>query len=422
MKILFLSSFISRSDGSNALVRLIEGMKMRGHECIALSYPGGQKVKGSGYISLNLNKDEEDKDRKYIEIEKTELPWMHRPSGSMLIKKIDEIKPDIINIHWTHGPNFIPLDCLPALSEIAPLFWTLHDMWPFTGNCFYSNGCDSFKNGCDVCERDLTDVDIAYPQQKRYTLKAKSLWETKKAIYNKFEGIHFIAPSVWMKKMASEASSVKGKEISVIPNGVPTKIFLPSTDSRCRDQLKIPENAFVILLSSVSLSDPRKGYDLFIKSIKRIITDKEIIIIALGQKVDGIIKQTSFRVIGPGLIKTYQEMAEFYSIADLYILPTRADNLPSTILESLSCGLPIVSFDVGGISDMITKDNGYLARPEDEVDLARGIMHFINKTPEDLEIIKLNNRSRALDLFTITKQAEAYDKIFQCTINNQKNS
>lgn len=411
VKILFLSSFISRFDGSNALVRLIDGMKTRKHDCTALSYPGGQNVKEPGYLAVPLKKEAEEQDRHYIATKGADLPWMHRPSGSMLIKKIDALKPDIINIHWTHGPNFIPLDCLPALSEIAPLFWTLHDMWSFTGNCFYSNECVRFKNECTSCERGLSDVDSAFPQQKRYTLKAKNLWEAKKAIYKELKGIHFIAPSDWIKKMASESSVFKGKEISVVPYGVPTEIFYPKPGIRLRDHFGLSRDAFVILLTSVSFKDPRKGTDLFIKAMK-LIPEKDIAVIALGQSPESLYQQIPFPCIGPGLIKSYGEMADFYNAADLYVLPTRADNLPSTILESLSCGLPVVSFRVGGVPEMVVNGNGYLAHPESESDLAEGIMAFKKKSDAERRSISERNRKMVMERFTIEKQAEAYERLF----------
>ena len=402
---------MTRFAGSNALVRLVDGMKVRGHDCTVMSYAGGLEVKEEVYLAFPVSWEDEERDHRYAETNGANLPWIHKPSGAVLVDKVKEFKPDVINLHWTHGPRFIPLDCLPELSRIAPLFWTLHDMWPLTGNCFYSYGCYGFKKDCDACEGELTDVDIAFPGVRRYVSKAKKLWKAKKTIYSELKETHFVAPSAWMKKMLDKSPFFKEKEVTIIPYGVPTDIFSPGDSSGLRSSLKLSKDTFVILLSAVSLKDPRKGTDLFVKAVNLIPRDK-VVIIALGLDSEDLHSQISFSCITPGLVKSYTQMADFYNVADLYVLPTRADNLPSTILESMACGLPVVSFNVGGIPEMVNSRSGYLAQRQSVEDLAEGIINFYEKGEDELSLIAKQNRSIVIERFSIERQAEAYERLF----------
>ncbi len=409
MKILFISSFVSRLNGANALVRLVDGMKAQGHDCVVLSY--AKCVDDDGYMVLQYDREDEEKDVVYVNANAVEFPFMHKPSGNLFVEKVREIKPDIINLHWTHGKNYIPLDCLPELSVIAPLIWTAHDMWALTGGCFFSYSCKGFLGNCNVCKGELHGVAIGPNNQSQRALRVEKLYKIKREIYAELKNVHFVAPSNWMKKQIESSVFFKDKKVDVIHYGVPTNIFSPQVNPNLRNSLNIPIDDFVILFSSVAMNDPRKGGSLFIEAAK-IIRNKRITVIVLGLESAEFCSQMPLRSIAPGLVKTYEQMAEFYNTADINVLPTRADNLPSSVLESLSCCIPVVSFNVGGLPDVVGPNNGYLARPESAEDLAAGIMKFYEMSKDELNSISRPNRKLVEDRFSIEKQAYAYEKLF----------
>jgi glycosyltransferase involved in cell wall biosynthesis len=384
-------------------------MELQGHDCIILSY--AENVGMTPHVCIPRSSKEKQADRKFYLGKGANLPWMHKPSARRLVKFVKELKPDVINLHWTHGPNYISLDILAELSAIAPIFWTVHDMYPITGNCFYSHGCMEFSNGCKQCEPSVTDIDHYYAhEQNSYPAKAQKLFNFKQKIYQATQYLHFIAPSLWMLKMLKRAALTANHDCSYIANGIPLDCFYPRGRTRMRKKYRISEQAFVIMLSSADLGDPRKGTDLFTEAMRRLPRIEKVMVLAVGHQGNELRDLIPDNFHAAGSITDYDTMAEYYSLSDLYVLPSRADNLPSTILESMACGLPVVSYDVGGLADMINHNNGYLAIEESIPDLAHGIALFLTNRSRDR--ISAYNLKVMKKKFDIKLQARRYEQLF----------
>ena len=75
-------------------------------------------------------------------------------------RQVEQLAPDILNLHWVSG-GFVPIEALAQFQQ--PLVWTLHDMWPMTGGCHYSHGCDRYQKACGRCPQldSHTDWDLS---------------------------------------------------------------------------------------------------------------------------------------------------------------------------------------------------------------------------------------------------------------------
>jgi glycosyltransferase involved in cell wall biosynthesis len=316
---------------------------------------------------------------------------------------------DILNFHNLHGGYFNYLS-IPSLTKKMPAVWTLHDMWSFTGHCTYSYDCDRWKTGCGSCP---------YPGEypKIYFDNTRLEWRLKNRAYTN-SNLHIVAPSKWLCDLA-KGSMLNRFSVSHIPYGLDLDIYKPLDWEECRSRLGIPKNKKVLLFSAFNVEDRRKGGDLLYKALEKIPSslknDLCLLVIGEGRKVSPLID--GMDLINLGFIEDDGAKAVVYSSADLLVFPTRADNLPLVLQESMACGTPMVSFNVGGVPELVRPGlTGYLAEPEDPDSLVKGIVQLLeddnlrNKMSESC-------RSIALAEYPLEKQARSYIKLYESILS-----
>ncbi len=280
---------------------------------------------------------------------------------------------DVLNLHNLHG-GYFNYRALPKVTSGKSVVFTLHDMWSFTGHCAYSFDCDRWKTGCGQCPYPET-----YPSITRDATALE--WRLKNRVFEQCD-LHVVTPSRWLSRLASE--SMLGRyRIHHIPNGIDLDVFRPLDSQECRSQLGIPLQAAVLLYAAASLLDTRKGADLVLSALTRLpeSVKREVVLVVMGRGGESLEEDTGLRVVDLGYVENEEIKAAAYSSADLLIFPTRADNLPLILQESLACGTPMVSFSVGGVPDMVRPDaTGYLAEAENQDDFAEGIIQLLEDT------------------------------------------
>jgi glycosyltransferase involved in cell wall biosynthesis len=278
---------------------------------------------------------------------------------------------DILHLHCIHGGFFNYL-ALPWLTESKPAVFTLHDMWPFTGHCSYSYGCDRWQTGCGRCP-----YPKVYPPVRRDATHIE--WRLKDWVYA-HSNITVVSPSGWMTEHAKQ-SMLNRFPIHHIPYGIDTEVYEPLDPEQCRSLLGIPTGKRVIAFVAWHLSEPRKGGDLLLKALQSFPESlkAETVLLTLGaQGSDAFAEAVGIQTFNFGYIDNDRLKAIAYSAADLFVSPTRADNLPLVLLESMACGTPMVSFRVGGVSDPIrTGVTGCLAEPDNAEDLSNSIVQLL---------------------------------------------
>jgi glycosyltransferase involved in cell wall biosynthesis len=280
------------------------------------------------------------------------------------------IESDILNFHNLHG-NYFNYLSIPTLTRHKPAVLTLHDMWSFTGHCAYSFDCDRWQPGCGKCPHLDT-----YPSVSRDCTALE--WNLKRWIYNR-SNLVIVAPSRWLARLA-EKSILSRFSVHVIPNGLDTNVYKPLEKKACRDSLGIPADKTVLLFAAQSLKDPRKGGDLLLNALQKIPQNlaENIVLLMLGEESEILKNEVNIPMITLGYIGGDRVKAIAYSAADIFVFPTRADNLPLVIQESMACGTPTISFDVGGVSELVRpRDTGLLAEPENIDDFAEKIVNLV---------------------------------------------
>ncbi|PZD72396.1 Alpha-maltose-1-phosphate synthase [Acaryochloris thomasi RCC1774] len=333
------------------------------------------------------------------------LNYLHILSSFNIKHQKSYQEADIVNLHNIHGDYFNYL-ALPHLTQQKPTVWTLHDMWSFTGHCAYSFDCNRWQIGCGQCPYPET-----YPQIGKDASHLE--WRLKDWLYS-HSNLDIVVPSSWLYKL-TQASLLNKFPIHHIPNGINTSSYYPLDPQQCRAILGIPSNRRVLMFAADRLSDLRKGIDLLYRSLAQLSPSlkQEIILLTLGAGEVTPADDLGIQHISLGYTGSDRFKAIAYSAADLFLFPTRADNLPLTLQESMACGTPIISFDIGGVPDLVRPGKtGFLAKPEDSHDFAQGIIELLEDDALRASFGK-KCRSIACEEYSLSLQAQRYIKIYE---------
>jgi glycosyltransferase involved in cell wall biosynthesis len=311
---------------------------------------------------------------------------------------------DILNFHNLHGGYFNYL-ALPKITATKTAVWTLHDMWSFTGHCAYSYDCSKWQTGCGQCP--YPDI---YPPIERDNTKLE--WKLKNWTYDR-SNLAIVAPSHWLTQQARQ-SMLDRFPIHHIPYGIDLDSYQPLDPDQCRSVLGIPQDKHVLMCGAVDLLDTRKGGDLLHKTLQSLPESlkADCLLLMLGNGGEVLAKAVGMQSLELGYVVNDRLKAIAYSAADLFLFPTRADNLPLVLQESMACGTPMVSFKIGGVPDLVRPNQtGYLAAPEDIDDFRQGMIQLL----EDRTLrqqMRQQCRDIAVAEYPLELQAKRYLKLY----------
>jgi glycosyltransferase involved in cell wall biosynthesis len=308
-----------------------------------------------------------------------------------LIKDIDVIKPDIIGLHNIHGYylNYKILFEYIKRKEI-PVLWTLHDCWPFTGHCAYFErfSCEKWKTQCHECP--LTNY---YPRS--FVDRSFDNYLDKKAAFQGVTDLKIITPSHWLKKYVKQ-SFLKDYPVEVIHNGIDLNIFKPNNKDFIQKEK--------IVLGVASVWHPRKGLFDFEKLRKILPSSFKIVLIGLTKKQ---ISKLPEGIIGISRTENIEALVKWYNRATVFVNPTYIDNFPTTNIEAIACGTPVITYNTGGSPEAIDKNTGIVVDKGDVDKLAEEIQ----KIQKDKQMIA-NCRLRAESLFDSKQRFLDYLKLY----------
>lgn len=268
-------------------------------------------------------------------------------------------KADIVHIHNLHG-YYIDYEELIEyiVKKRKKVVWTLHDIWSFTGRCAVSTKCNKWEHGCGNC-----DFLNMYPST--YHDVSSELWKKKKYIFTKLdkEKTIFITPSSWLKELM-EKSFLSNYNIKVINNGVEKSNYINTEKNELRKKLGLPINKKIILFVAADPSNEIKGIKFILDILDKV--DKDVVFVSLGK----LINTESDNLIQLGYINDRNEIYKVYRSSDIFVIPSLADNFPTTVIEAFANGIPVVGFNTGGIQEQIINGvNGFLtdAKSSDEL-------------------------------------------------------
>ena len=312
--------------------------------------------------------------------------------------------PDIVHVHNLHG-YYLNLDVLADIRGMGwggPIVCTLHDTWAFTGRCAYFKDCGRWQHGCGRCP-DLR----RYP--RTFFDTSAFMWKKKRRAFGQDIGPVLVCPSRWLAN-AVGASYLSHADTRVIPNGVETDLFRPTSGRWFRAAHAIPDRRPIVLFAAKDLGAERKGGHL----ARRVMEDlarSGLMVVTLGTAGDHALP------LGPGFrhlgyVGDPRVVAEAFGAADLFCVLSLEENFPTTVLEALSSGTPVVGFSVGGIPEQVTRDCGRLVEPADVEGLLTAVRSLCGDRTE-LDRIGHEARRRAVSEYSVQRFVQRHLELYE---------
>lgn len=302
-----------------------------------------------------------------------------------LIREIEKINPDIIHFHNLHG-YYLNLEILfnYLTNKNIPIVWTLHDCWSFTGHCshFAFVGCNRWQTGCFNCpQKSSYPSSIFLDQSKRN-------YNLKKELFNSISNLTLVPVSNWLGNIVQQ-SFLSRYQVKVLHNGVDLNSFSHKKSRNIIKELNL--NNFFIILGVANIWDKMKGLDDFTELNKKLDDNEKIVLVGLSKKQ---IKELPQNIIGIERTESIEELAELYSSANVFINPTWEDNFPTTNLEALACGTPVITYNTGGSPEAIDEQTGFVVNQGDINGLIKNIKIIQQKGKEYYREACLNRAAK----------------------------
>lgn len=293
---------------------------------------------------------------------------------------------DIINIHWIG--NHLNYESF-FRNVKKPIVWTLHDMNPFLGIAHYCGDRDNHPQ-------------FLFLEEQIRQIKLKAIAQ--------HPNVSVVNLCQWMKEYSEKSETFANRTHTIIPNSIDTNVFRAYDKKKIRTNLGFPLDKPILLFVSQSVENRRKGFDLLQDALKNL--HRDCVLLVVGEANDALKSIDNCQFVGT--VNDEQRMAMLYAAADAFILPSREDNLPNTMVEALCCGTPVISFSNGGMRDHIrTLDNGVLVEQINSDALLDGINLFL----DNINQFDRNSISQdAHAVFSPVVQAKRYVDFFQSVL------
>lgn len=310
--------------------------------------------------------------------------WNHFGYDFSHDKEVEEA--DVIILHWITRYTLSLKSIGKILKTGKPVYWFMHDMWPITGGCHYALDCEKYKTHCEACpmanngKGTAKIKDVAWRQ-----------FEEKYRRLRKYNNLFFLTPSKWLADRVKESALFGNHSVGVVRNVLDTDVFKPVDKEEARKRLGLPLDKKLILFGADSISSPYKGWDKLKEVLKEPIADTEVVI--YGHTSRDVQSEIGMKLHSMGRIESVEKLIDLYSACDISSMASKADNYPNVIIESMACGLPVIGFSIGGITEMIgDNETGYLIPPYDCDNYRRKLEEFLNLSEDERKLISHNCR------------------------------
>lgn len=277
------------------------------------------------------------------------------------LQQVREYDPDVIWLHNVHG-YYIHIGLLfdYLRSSGKKIYWTLHDCWAFTGHCSHFDyiGCDKWKAGCFDCSQKKE-----YPSSLFWD-NSRDNYEKKRALFTKIPDLHIIVPSKWLANLVKE-SFLGEYPVEVVYNTIDREIFKP-TESDLRQRYGLAGKT--VILGVASIWNSRKGLDDFITLAQKLDDRFAIVLVGITEEQQRMLPDN---ILAIARTNNITEMAQFYTAADYFVNLTYEDNYPTVNLEAEACGTPVITYDTGGCSETLKRNDSRVVAQGDLDEIIR---------------------------------------------------
>ena len=345
MKILLIDVNCKYSSTGKIVYDLFNRLNADGHEA-RIAYGRGDVIDEPGIYKFGI--DSETKKHALLARITGKNGYYSPKSTKRLIQYIEEFKPDLIHIHELHAYFVNHLELLDYLRQKQiPIVWTFHCEYMYTGKCGFAYECQGYKTGCGNC-----------PYLREYVSsfgidKTAQMLSDKKAAMAGLNIKAIVTPSRWLADKTKE-TYLGHYRICVINNGIDTSgIFYPRPkDVDLRRAFGIREDDRLVLAVAPNIMDVRKGGQMVL-DLAKTMPDTQFVLVGADET-----KRIEKNVQLISRTKNQDELAKWYSEANVFIICSKAENFPTTCVEALCCGTPVVGLDECGTKETAPQPYG----------------------------------------------------------------
>lgn len=414
MRIGLINTEVDGGGAARAMQRTIAALNAAGHETILVTLASSGRTEApvvriedrtSGPAARRAGVAHYFYNGRYVDRNRTDLSntlfWVPTV-GLSAAEVVGRLELDVINVHWSS--YFLSLKSMNELMSLPmPVVLTLHDMAHFTGGCHYAAGCRGFEDQCHPCPQLRLDP-LSVPRDVR---------RSRARVYQSGRP-WAIAPSRWMANQAERSGLFVEGRVRHIANVLDAGRFSPAARAAVRQSFGIAPDTRVVLFGAVDNRERRKGFDLLVSTLSEVVAQAKAPVAALSFGAHPpALKVPGLQVIETGFIEDDDQLADVYRAADVTMIPSREDNLPNIMLESLACGTPVAGFAVGGVGETLEHGvTGALAEPGDPAALAAAIL-LVLRAGADGDAMRNAARLAGERFGDAQAHADAYVEVFQ---------
>lgn len=401
MRVLIINTFVEGTSTAKIAVGLYNKLKTNGHECKIL-YGAGKESPNSDFIKIATDFD-------------IKLGWLHNqltgvhghfsPFAMKQVYKImEEFQPEIVQLYNLHYHYLDIYGLFKYLKQNKmPTVYGMLDEYPYMGYCCYPYDCIQYQSGCRQCEGKRFRKE--YPRNLLWN-GAKKTVELKKKAYDKFEQLIFTGPEFVVRR-AKNSYLLRDKHIEILDEYVDNeKTFVPREIKSEYKEWGISEEK-VILLNVAPSNDPRKGVADFIELARRFENNEKYVFVNVG--FQGDIEELPKNYVPISFVRDQEKLAKIYTMADLLVCTSYADTMPNVCLDALSCGTPILGYDISGVPYVAEEPCGYFVKPGD----LDSLCEFVAKVEKKDEKEAKEYRRYAIERYSPQAYYEKSMKIYE---------
>ncbi|HJZ23995.1 MAG: hypothetical protein A3E02_00800 [Candidatus Zambryskibacteria bacterium RIFCSPHIGHO2_12_FULL_38_34] len=395
MNILTISTIDTRGGGSKIPYNIMDGIRKKGH---TVSMFVGYKYSNDPDVhKIPLN-------RLYYRLSKIFANDLRFAKSGMIFKTKEYQDADIINCHNIHSGFFNWAD-FKRMTREKKVIWTIHDLWPITSGCTNIYGCRQ--------DKPRRVLGFLWDNRNHLLNEKKKVYETST--------FDIVVQSEWIMNQLKK-SIINNQKMHLINCSIDTNKFRDFEMNQSREELGLPKDKKIILfIAGHGLSHQLKGSDYVKKMILDYSENKDILFVAIGGKKDEEKIKSNPNVHETGYIEDENLLAKYYSASNFLLYPSLGDNLALAVLEAMSCGLPIVSFNTCGIPEAI-KDLGYVAEYENIVDLRKGVDYMLSLSTDQKKILGQRCRDNIVKHHSLQKMVDEHEILYSKVINDENST
>lgn len=341
----------------------------------------------------------------------TGRPYAVSPIGTRnLIAVLKNETPDIIHLQCINGFFVDIYQLLDYLKQAKiPTVITLHAEFMYTGNCSYAFECNQWEKGCKKCPnkkkalKSLLFAPVAYN------------WNKMKESFEGFEELVLCPVSKWVYIRAQKSRILEQYNMRTIFNGIDTTIFSYDMQKayKLKEKIKIGEKKIVLHVTA-DYNNPIKGGRYITELSQKLNQDKYCLIVVDGNDSP---PPDDFNGIYWGRARNQEELATLYMIADVMTITSSRECLPTTCVESLCCGTPIVCFDFhNGFEESDFPIEYVKMVPFGKLEQLKKMIEVTAEESVDKEKISYDSKN----IFSCENMTKNYLEVYQSLINSER--